>query len=137
MYRSIQAATLMLVIGTILGGLWADVSWGRFWSWDRKEVWALITLFIYLAILHGRYVRLLGEFTLAVGSVLGALAIIMAWYGVNFVLGSSLHGYGSGSGGMLVFLWVALLNVMLILAAAIRYTISTEGGKSVSQNTVF
>ncbi len=129
MYRSIQAATLMLVIGTILGGLWADVSWGRFWSWDRKEVWALITLFIYLAILHGRYVRLLGEFTLAVGSVIGALAIIMAWYGVNFVLGSSLHGYGSGTGGTWFFVVAALANIALILAAALRYTVCTHEEK--------
>ncbi|MDO4550150.1 MAG: cytochrome c biogenesis protein CcsA [Planctomycetia bacterium] len=127
MYRCIQAATLMLVIGTILGGLWADVSWGRFWSWDRKEVWALITLFIYLAILHGRYVRLLGEFTLAIGSILGALAIITAWFGVNYFIGSALHAYGSGQQTSLIYFGiVASLNLLLIFVAILRYQISAR-----------
>lgn len=126
LYRCMQAAVLLLVIGTILGGLWADVSWGKFWSWDRKEVWALISLFVYLLILHGRYVRLLGEFTLAVGSVLGAFAIIMAWYGVNYVMGSALHGYGAGSGS-LIYAWLVVgANCLLILGAVIRYSIEMK-----------
>ncbi|MBQ9456169.1 MAG: cytochrome c biogenesis protein CcsA [Thermoguttaceae bacterium] len=126
LYRCMQAAVLLLVIGTILGGLWADVSWGRFWSWDRKEVWALISLFVYLLILHGRYVRLLGEFTLAVGSVLGAFAIIMAWYGVNYVMGSALHGYGAGSGS-LIYAWLVVgANCLLILGAVVRYSIEMK-----------
>ncbi|MBP3694890.1 MAG: cytochrome c biogenesis protein CcsA [Thermoguttaceae bacterium] len=120
LYRCMQAAVLLLVVGTILGGLWADVSWGRFWSWDRKEVWALISLFVYLLILHARYVRLLGEFTLAIGAVLGAFAIIMAWYGVNYVMGSALHGYGAGTGSLFYGGLIAGLNFVLILAAVIR-----------------
>lgn len=120
-YRCMQVAVLLLVIGTILGGLWADVSWGRFWSWDRKEVWALISLLVYLLILHGRYVRLLGEMTLPIGSVLGAMVIIMAWYGVNYILGSALHGYGSGVGSLQIFFLVAGANALLILAAVGRY----------------
>ena len=126
LYRCMQAAVLLLVVGTILGGLWADVSWGRFWSWDRKEVWALISLFVYLLILHARYVRLLGEFTLAIGAVLGAFAIIMAWYGVNYVMGSALHGYGAGTGSIFYAVLIASVNFGLIFTAAIRYLWMTQ-----------
>ncbi|MDO4629987.1 MAG: cytochrome c biogenesis protein CcsA [Planctomycetia bacterium] len=126
LYRCMQAAVLLLVVGTILGGLWADVSWGKFWSWDRKEVWALISLFVYLLILHGRYVRLLGEFTLAVGAVLGAFAIIMAWYGVNYVMGSALHGYGAGSGSLIYAGFIVGVNCILIFSAIIRYVLETQ-----------
>ncbi|MDO4570809.1 MAG: cytochrome c biogenesis protein CcsA [Planctomycetia bacterium] len=127
-YRCMQGAILLLIVGTILGGLWADVSWGRFWSWDRKEVWALISLFVYLLILHGRYVRLLGEFTLAIGAILGALAIIMAWYGVNYVLGSTLHGYGSGQGSLTFALVLGGTNLALVLGAIARYLIEKSRG---------
>lgn len=130
LYRCMQAAVLLLVVGTILGGLWADVSWGKFWSWDRKEVWALISLFVYLLILHGRYVRLLGEFTLAVGAVLGAFAIIMAWYGVNYVMGSALHGYGAGSGSLIYAGFIVGVNCILIFSAIIRYVLETRQTES-------
>lgn len=106
-YRAIQVAVLLLVAGTILGGVWADVSWGRFWGWDPKEVWALISALVYLAILHGRYAGWFNNVGLVFGTVLGASMIIFSWYGVNFILpmfadtGSvGLHSYGSGSGGI-------------------------------------
>ncbi len=129
LYRCMQIAVLLLVVGTILGGLWADVSWGKFWSWDRKEVWALISLFVYLLILHGRYVRLLGEFTLAIGAVLGAFAIVMAWYGVNYIMGSALHGYGAGTGSLMYGGLLIALNLILIFVAVIRYAFSQKNVK--------
>ena len=92
-YRVVQVAVLLLITGTILGGLWADVSWGRFWGWDPKEVWALISGLVYLAILHRRYAGWFGNFGLAVGSIVVATAIAMSWYGVNFWLGVGLHAY--------------------------------------------
>jgi ABC-type transport system involved in cytochrome c biogenesis permease subunit len=120
-YKVTQVAVLLLAAGTILGGLWADVSWGRFWGWDPKEVWALISLLTYLAILHGRYAGWFGNFGLAVGSVFGASAIAFSWYGVNFVLGVGLHNYGFGQGGQLeVFSGIAL-NWLFVVAAGIRY----------------
>src|SRR5262249_40188021 len=54
-YRTMQVGVLLIAAGTILGGVWADYSWGRFWGWDPKEVWALITLLVYLIPLHGRF----------------------------------------------------------------------------------
>jgi ABC-type transport system involved in cytochrome c biogenesis permease subunit len=99
LYRSLQIGVLLLAIGTILGGVWANYSWGRFWGWDPKETWALIALLGYLALLHGRIAGWWKGFGLAVGSILGFQSVLMAWYGVNFVLGQGLHSYGFGTGG--------------------------------------
>jgi ABC-type transport system involved in cytochrome c biogenesis permease subunit len=126
-YKAMQVAVLLLAAGTILGGLWADVSWGRFWGWDPKEVWALISLLTYLAILHGRYAGWFGNFGLAAGSVLGATAILMSWYGVNFVLGAGLHAYAFGAGGQREVGACLLLNWLFLGAAAARYR--WESGK--------
>ncbi|MEO8206337.1 MAG: cytochrome c biogenesis protein CcsA [Chthoniobacterales bacterium] len=98
-YRTLQVGVLLLATGTILGGVWANYSWGRFWDWDPKETWALIALLTYLFVLHGRIAGSWSGFGLAVGSVLCFLSVMMAWYGVNFVLGVGLHSYGFGSGG--------------------------------------
>ena len=98
-YRSIQWGLVFLAAGTILGGIWADYSWGRFWGWDPKESWALISLLAYLALLHGRLAGWTGPFGMAVGAVMMFFSVIMAWYGVNFILGAGLHSYGFGSGG--------------------------------------
>lgn len=99
LYRALQAGTLFLAAGTLLGGVWASYAWGRFWGWDPKETWALIALVGYLSLLHARSAGLLREFGLAVGSVAAFLGVLMAWYGVNFVLGTGLHSYGFGAGG--------------------------------------
>jgi ABC-type transport system involved in cytochrome c biogenesis permease subunit len=126
-YKTFQVAVLLLAAGTILGGLWADVSWGRFWGWDPKEVWALISLLVYLAILHGRYAGMFGDFGLAVGSVLGATAVVFSWYGVNFYLGVGLHSYGFGTGGQWEVLGGVIANWLFMGAAAIRYRWETRG----------
>ena len=98
-YRAMQIGVLLLAAGTILGGVWADYSWGRFWGWDPKEVWALIALLGYLAVLHARYAGWVRQFGLAALSVICFSLVVMAWYGVNFVLGAGLHSYGFGGGG--------------------------------------
>jgi ABC-type transport system involved in cytochrome c biogenesis permease subunit len=121
-YRSMQAGTLLLAAGTLLGGVWASYSWGRFWGWDPKETWALIALLVYLAILHARFAGWLKDLGLAVGSVIGGLSVVMAWYGVNYVLGTGLHSYGFGSGG--VNGWVfAFAALELGLAAATAWRV--------------
>ena len=98
-YRTMQVGVLLIAAGTILGGVWADYSWGRFWGWDPKEVWALITLLVYLIPLHGRFAGWVSTFGLVVASVVCFLSVVMAWYGVNFVLGVGLHSYGFVEGG--------------------------------------
>lgn len=99
-YRAIQIGVVLIAAGTILGGVWADYSWGRFWGWDPKETWALITLLGYLALLHGRLAGWVKNFELAAGAIVAFSLVIMAWYGVNFALGAGLHTYGFGAGGV-------------------------------------
>jgi len=121
LYRAIQVGTLFLAVGTMLGGVWASYSWGRFWGWDPKETWALIALLGYLAVLHGRFVGWFKDFGMAVGSLLGFLLVLMAWYGVNFVLGTGLHSYGFGSGGYTYVGGFVAFEVAVIVLAMLRY----------------
>lgn len=86
-----------LTVGTFLGGVWANESWGRYWGWDAKETWALITVVIYSFIVHMRLIPpLKGVFNYTVASVLGFAAVLMTYFGVNYYL-SGLHSYGKGS----------------------------------------
>lgn len=119
LYRSLQVGVLLLAAGTILGGVWANYSWGRFWGWDPKEVWALIALLGYLAILHGRYAGWLRKFGIAAWSVIAFQGVVMAWYGVNYVLGAGLHSYGFGTGGgRYVAIYVAIEALYVLWATA-------------------
>jgi ABC-type transport system involved in cytochrome c biogenesis permease subunit len=120
-YRTMQVGVLLLTAGTILGGLWADKAWGRFWGWDPKETWALIALLCYLVVLHGRYAGWMGDFALNAASVLCFQAIIMAAYGVNYVLGKGLHSYGFGVGGEWAVASYVSLELILVAMAVWRY----------------
>ena len=119
-YRSIQWGVVFLAGGTILGGIWADYSWGRFWGWDPKESWALISLLAYLVLLHGKLAGWVKFFGMAVGSVMMFFSVIMAWYGVNFVLGAGLHSYGFGSGGVEYVAGFLLLHLLLCALAGMK-----------------
>jgi cytochrome c-type biogenesis protein CcsB len=121
LYRVLQLGVLLLAAGTILGGVWANYSWGRFWGWDPKETWALITLLCYIVVLHGRLAGWWRDFGLAVGSVVCFLAVVMAWYGVNFVLGTGLHSYGFGIGGESYVMTAIGLDLVYVSAAVFRY----------------
>ncbi len=98
LYRVVQVAMLFLVTGIILGAMWANESWGRYWGWDPKETWALITWFYYLAVAHGRYSNWWKRTGTAVLSIVGFPVVLMTYYGVNFFL-VGLHSYASSSGG--------------------------------------
>lgn len=121
-YRVLQVGVLLLTAGIILGGIWAHFSWGRFWGWDPKETWALIALLCYLAPLHGRLVGWIGDFGVHVASIVSFNAVLMAWYGVNFVLGTGLHSYGFGTGGSEVLIaGVVGLDLLLVLITATKH----------------
>jgi len=122
-YRSIQLGVLLLAAGTILGGVWANESWGRFWGWDPKETWAFISLMGYLALLHARFAGLVGAFGTAVGSILGFQLILMTWYGVNFVLAAGLHSYGFGAGGGGYILTYLAIEGAFLALVAFRYKV--------------
>jgi cytochrome c-type biogenesis protein CcsB len=121
LYRVLQLGVLLLAAGTILGGVWANYSWGRFWGWDPKETWALIALLCYILALHGRLAGWWTQFGLAVASVVCFLAVLMAWYGVNFVLGKGLHSYGFGIGGETYVATFIVLDLLFVAFAIWRY----------------
>ncbi|MDR3606875.1 MAG: cytochrome c biogenesis protein CcsA [Oligoflexia bacterium] len=120
-YRAMQFGVVLLAAGTILGGVWADYSWGRFWGWDPKEVWALIALLCYLAVLHGRMTSWIKPFAFAVWTVVAFSSVVMAWYGVNFVLGVGLHSYGFASGGTGYVVGGVGLQLAYVLVIALHH----------------
>lgn len=119
-YRCMQVGTVLLALGTATGGAWADLSWGRFWGWDPKEVWALITLLCYLAVLHARHAAWVGTFGLAALSVICFSVVIVTWYGVNYALGTGLHTYGKGSGGESLVFAMLFFQYAFVAVAAMR-----------------
>ena len=130
LYRVLQLGVLLLAAGTILGGVWANYSWGRFWGWDPKETWALIALLCYILTLHGRLAGWWSEFGLVVASVVCFLAVLMAWYGVNFVLGKGLHSYGFGIGGETYVATFVILDLLFVAFAIWRYRMSKRATAS-------
>jgi cytochrome c-type biogenesis protein CcsB len=133
LYRVLQLGVLLLAAGTILGGVWANYSWGRFWGWDPKETWALIALLCYILALHGRLAGWWTQFGLAVASVVCFLAVLMAWYGVNFVLGKGLHSYGFGIGGETYVAIFVALDLLFVAFAIWRYRRSASAAVAPSE----
>ena len=86
----------MVSIGTYLGGVWANESWGRYWGWDAKETWALVTVLVYAFILHMRLIpQISGLFAYNLATLFGWATVLMTYYGVNYYL-SGLHSYAAG-----------------------------------------
>lgn len=111
----------MLAIGTFLGGIWANESWGRYWGWDPKETWALVAVLVYAVILHLRYIPgLKGKFLFNAVSFWGYASIIFTFFGVNFYL-VGLHSYAQGEGlGKIpnsIIITVIIFVVFTIIAA--------------------
>ena len=93
---AVTIGLIMLTIGNFLGGMWANESWGRYWGWDPKETWALISIMVYAFVLHMRLIPgLRGRYTFNLWSILAFASIMMTYFGVNFYL-SGLHSYASG-----------------------------------------
>lgn len=93
---SLTVGLIMLTIGNFLGGQWANESWGRYWGWDPKETWALISIMVYAFVLHMRLIPgLKGKWIFNLMSVLAFASIMMTYFGVNFYL-TGLHSYASG-----------------------------------------
>jgi len=93
---ALTVGLVLLTIGNFLGGMWANESWGRYWGWDPKETWALISIMIYAFVIHMRLVPgLRGRFTFNLASIIAFSSIMMTYFGVNFYL-AGLHSYASG-----------------------------------------
>ena len=99
---------IMLTIGNFLGGQWANESWGRYWGWDPKETWALISIMVYAFAIHARFVPLLrGKWFFNLMSMFAFVSILFTYYGVNFHL-VGLHSYASGEAKSLDWIWYSL-----------------------------
>jgi len=110
---------IMLTIGNFLGGQWANESWGRYWGWDPKETWALISIMVYAFVIHSRFVPALrGKWVFNLMSVFAFLSILFTYFGVNFHL-VGLHSYASGEAHSLNWIWQSLAAITLL--GAITY----------------
>jgi cytochrome c-type biogenesis protein CcsB len=120
LYKTLQVGVLFLAAGIIFGAVWANESWGRYWGWDPKETWSLITFFVYLAIIHARFAGWLRFFGLAATAILGFLAVVMTYYGVNFILSAGMHAYGFSEGGQFWVALYAVLEIAIVVGARLR-----------------
>ncbi len=110
---------IMLTIGNFLGGQWANESWGRYWGWDPKETWALISIMIYAFVIHARFVpSLKGKWTFNVFAVFSFTSVLMTYLGVNHLL-SGLHSYAAGEKAAIpnqIWASLAVATVVSIIA---------------------
>ena len=110
---------IMLTIGNFLGGQWANESWGRYWGWDPKETWALISIMVYAFVIHSRFVPALrGKWVFNLMSMFAFISILFTYYGVNFHL-VGLHSYASGEAKSLNWIYYSLGTIAFI--GAITY----------------
>lgn len=120
---ALTVGLVMLTIGNFLGGQWANESWGRYWGWDPKETWALISIMVYAFVIHARFVPALrGKWIFNLMSIFAFYSILMTYFGVNFYL-SGLHSYAKGDKVVtpnFVYISVALV-VLLGIASYFQY----------------
>jgi cytochrome c-type biogenesis protein CcsB len=115
---SLMVGLILLVIGNFLGGIWANESWGRYWGWDPKETWSLVTIIVYSFILHMRLIPgMKSLFSTNFGALIGFGSVLMTYFGVNYYL-SGLHSYAQGDPvpipGFVYYLlfFIALVSVL-------------------------
>jgi cytochrome c-type biogenesis protein CcsB len=123
-YKSLTLGLYFLTIGTFLGAIWANESWGRYWGWDPKETWSLITIIIYSIVVHSRLIPGMKDiFTFNLISLFAFSGVLMTYFGVNYYL-SGMHSYASGDPipvPSFVYIAVILLAALSFLAY-IKYT---------------
>ena len=116
---SIIVGLAMLTIGNMLGSVWANESWGRYWSWDAKETWTLVSILIYATIIHLRLIpKMPSTYLFALLSTISFATIIMTYFGVNFYL-SGLHSYAAGDPVPIpdfVYYTIVIVTVIALLA---------------------
>lgn len=130
---SLTIGIFLLTVGTFLGGMWANESWGRYWSWDPKETWAFISIIVYAFVLHMRLVPgLRGNFAFNIASLWAVASPIMTYFGVNYYL-SGLHTYAAGD-KIPIPTWVPIsVAIALVLSLVSYYFYRKNHKKLVSQ----
>jgi cytochrome c-type biogenesis protein CcsB len=122
-FRTLTLGLSFLTIGTFLGAIWANESWGKYWGWDPKETWSLITIIVYAFITHSRMIPgLKSVFTFNLLSLFGFSSVLMTYFGVNYYL-TGMHSYASGEPmSMPVFIYViAVLLTGISVTAYLKY----------------
>ncbi len=119
-YGSLCFALVFSVVGTVLGGIWANESWGRFWGWDPKENGALMIVLWQLAILHARMDGMLRDFGINIAAIIGGIVIAFSWFGVN-MLGVGLHSYGFASGAHLALVGFYAFETAIVFLGCIAW----------------
>jgi len=109
------------VAGTVLGGMWADQAWGRFWGWDPKENGALLIILWGSVVIHARKGRLIGPTLTSFGAIIGIIMVMLAWVGVN-LLGIGLHSYGFTYSGLGLLAGISLFEIAFLTVAGILIT---------------
>ncbi|WP_294618358.1 cytochrome c biogenesis protein CcsA [uncultured Bacteroides sp.] len=113
---SLHIGLYLLTAGIFLGAVWANESWGRYWGWDPKETWALITMVVYAFVLHARFIpALCSDYAFSVMSVFALSSVLMTYFGVNYYL-SGLHSYGSGEAPPGVYVIFIIFGAAFLLA---------------------
>jgi cytochrome c-type biogenesis protein CcsB len=124
-YLSLYIGLAVLSVGTFLGGVWANESWGRYWSWDPKETWSLISIIAYAIIIHTKFIpKMRGEFIFSLLAFLSFFFVLMTYFGVNFYIAQGLHAYGRGEGDEAWFnvlkagiiVWITVVVAILIMS---------------------
>jgi ABC-type transport system involved in cytochrome c biogenesis permease subunit len=116
---ALTVGLVMLTIGNFLGGQWANESWGRYWGWDPKETWALISIMVYAFVIHARFVPgMKNRWIFNVMAMFAFISILFTYYGVNFHL-VGLHSYASGEAKSLDWIYEMILGVSIV--GAISY----------------
>jgi cytochrome c-type biogenesis protein CcsB len=122
-YKTLTLGLYLLTIGTFLGAVWANESWGRYWGWDPKETWSLITIIIYSFVIHSRMIPGMKDiYTFNLLSLFAFSSVLMTYFGVNYYL-TGLHSYASGDPiPVPVFVYVAVIVLAsLSLVAYMKY----------------
>jgi cytochrome c-type biogenesis protein CcsB len=116
---ALMIGLLLLTIGAFIGGVWANESWGRYWGWDPKETWALVTVLVYTIILHLRKIPgLKNTFGLSSLSLVGLSSVLMTFFGVNYYL-SGMHSYGQGDPPPIpAALYISVILIFVLIIAA-------------------
>lgn len=117
---SVYIGVCLLTAGTFLGAIWANESWGRYWGWDPKETWALVTIIVYAFIIHSRFLVLLrSDYAFSVMTIFGLASVLMTYFGVNYYL-TGLHSYGGGE-------TPPALNILFVVYGLILFLVMYAG----------
>jgi ABC-type transport system involved in cytochrome c biogenesis permease subunit len=119
---SLMVGLATLTVGNFLGGVWANESWGRYWGWDPKETWALVTILVYAVVIHLRFIKkIYTPYLFSVISLLAFTSVLMTYFGVNYYL-AGMHSYAKGDPVPVPdFVPVTYAIIFIVIALAARH----------------